>query len=109
MTTGQIGAWLVPVWGWKAIFLLGGIPGLLIALLVARLPESPRWLISKGRFREAEKIVEQMETSTNRRVQAAASSIPAPARGQAQRGGWREILSAFFLGGTPLRWVFCAC
>ena len=108
MTTGQIGAWLVPVWGWKAIFLLGGIPGLLIALLVARLPESPRWLISKGRFREAEKIVEQMETSTNRRVQAAASSIPAPARGQAQRGGWSEILSDFYRGRTLIVWILWA-
>ena len=50
MATGQIGAWLVPAFGWSSIFLLGGIPGLLITFLVARLPESPRWLISKGRI-----------------------------------------------------------
>jgi MFS transporter, putative metabolite:H+ symporter len=108
MTTGQIGAWLVPVWGWKSIFLLGGIPGLLITLLVARLPESPRWLISKGRFQEAGRIVEQMEASTNRRVPAAASSIPAPAYGQTQRGGWSELLSGFYRGRTLIVWILWA-
>src|SRR5208282_6027650 len=36
MATGQIGAILVPAFGWKTIFLLGGVPGLLITFLVAR-------------------------------------------------------------------------
>jgi putative MFS transporter len=108
MTTGQIGAWLVPVWGWQAIFLLGGVPGLLITLLVARLPESPRWLISKGRFQEAEKIVEQMEASTSRRVPTAASSIPAPSYAQTRRGGWSELLSDFYRRRTLVVWILWA-
>jgi putative MFS transporter len=108
MTTGQIGAWLVPVWGWKAIFLLGGVPGLLITLLVAHLPESPRWLISKGRLQEADKIVEQMEASTNRRVPAAVSSIPASTYGQTHRGGWSELLSGFYRGRTFIVWILWA-
>src|ERR1700726_2612315 len=77
MATGQIGAWLVPAYGWRSIFLLGGIPGLLITFLVARLPESPRGLISKGRIREAEAIVEQIEASTERRGPAATTSAAA--------------------------------
>src|SRR6202162_5263 len=28
MATGQIGAWIVPYWGWQSIFLLGALPGL---------------------------------------------------------------------------------
>jgi len=57
MATGQIGAWLVPIFGWKIMFLAGGIPGLLITGLVARLPESPRWLVSQGRLQDAEQII----------------------------------------------------
>ena len=61
MATSQTGVWVVPACGWKAMFLIGGIPGLVITFLLLRLPESPRWLISKGREEEAEKIVKQIE------------------------------------------------
>src|SRR5215813_2967903 len=47
MAAGQAGAWLVPAFGWQSIFLAGSIPCFVIAALLARLPESPRWLISK--------------------------------------------------------------
>src|ERR1700685_4405692 len=63
MATGQAGAWLVPLWGWQSMFLMGGIPCLVICVLLARLPESPRWLISQGRLGEAEAIVRQVEAS----------------------------------------------
>jgi putative MFS transporter len=108
MATGQIGAWIVPLWGWQAIFLFGGIPGLLIASLVARLPESPRWLISKGRFREAETIVEQIEASTERRVSPAAPSIPVATVGQVRRTGWSELLSGFYRRRTLIVWILWA-
>ena len=39
MATGQIGTLLVPLLGWKILFLIGGIPGLILAGLVARLPK----------------------------------------------------------------------
>src|SRR6266581_6281588 len=61
MTTSQAGALVVPLWGWQAMFLIGGIPGLIITWLLLRQPESPRWLISKGRIAEAEFVVKQIE------------------------------------------------
>jgi putative MFS transporter len=113
MATGQIGAWIVPSFGWSSIFLLGGIPGLLITFLVARLPESPRWLISKGRLREAEAIVEKIEASTSRRVPAAPTSagiatatvaLPTPVR----RGNWTELLSTMYRRRTLIVWLLWA-
>ena len=68
MATGQIGAIVVPALGWKAMFLAGAIPGLIVAVFVSRLPESPRWLIARGRLKEAETIIEQIEASTELRV-----------------------------------------
>ena len=108
MATGQIGAWLVPAFGWKFIFLLGGIPGLLITFLVAPLPESPRWLISQGRVQEAAAIVEQIEASTERRVPAAETSITAPAGSLTQRGRWTELLSKIYRGRTLVVWALWA-
>jgi len=108
MATGQIGAWMVPSFGWSSIFVLGGIPGLLVTLLVARLPESPRWLVSRGRIREAEVIVEQMEASTARRLAAATPSITAPAPSLTQHGKWSELLSGFYRGRTLIVWTLWA-
>ncbi len=108
MATGQLGAWFVPAFGWKSIFLLGGIPGLVIAFLVARLPESPRWLISKGRFQEAEAIVAQIEASTSRRVTAVLNASVASTPRLMQRGKWTELLSNFYRGRTLIVWVLWA-
>src|SRR3989442_10070590 len=66
MTTSQAAALVVPMWGWQTLFLIGGIPGLVITWLLLRLPESPRWLISKGRIAEAEFVVKQIEASAGR-------------------------------------------
>lgn len=109
MATGQIGAWLVPAYGWKSIFLLGGIPGLVITALVARLPESPRWLIAKGRLQEAEGIIQQIEASTGRRIPVAANSVaplaPAPAP-QDQR--WTGLFSRLYRQRTLIVWTLWA-
>ena len=75
MATGQIGAWVVPAFGWKAIFWIGGVPGLIVTFLVASLRESPRWLISRGRLSEAEAIIKEIEISSPHTV--AAERVPA--------------------------------
>ena len=61
MVTGQIGALVVPTLGWQVMFLIGGVPGLVIAALLLRLRESPRWLIGRGRLPEAEAIIREIE------------------------------------------------
>jgi putative MFS transporter len=63
MTTGQIGAVLVPSLGWQVMFLIGGIPGLLVTVLLLRLPESPRWLVSRGRVADADAVIRDMEAN----------------------------------------------
>jgi putative MFS transporter len=49
--------------GWRLIPLIGAIPALLIFLVRRTLPESVRFLLSRGRVEEAAKIVERLEAS----------------------------------------------
>lgn len=105
MAAGQAGAWLVPLWGWQAIFLIGGIPCLIIAVLVVRLPESPRWLISQGRLREAEEIVRQVENSAGQ-LPSVVAEVPITFK----KTRWREVLSNAYRRRTFVVWMlwFCA-
>lgn len=52
---------LIPVWGWRAALFLGAIPVLYALVLRWAALESPRYLQARGRRREAESIVQQVE------------------------------------------------
>ncbi len=53
---------LIPSLGWRSMFLAAGIPPLIIWILqLIYLPESPRWLESKGKYDEAEKVLAKYE------------------------------------------------
>jgi putative MFS transporter len=52
-----LGAFLAPVFGWRGLFAIGLLPALLTLLIRAWVPESPRWLIRKGRVDEARQSV----------------------------------------------------
>jgi putative MFS transporter len=114
MVTGQVAAVLVPLWGWKTMFLIGGLPGLLIAMLLLRLPESPRWLIGKGRLKEAEAVVAELEAASGKAAAVAGSPaatlperalVASPAKA---RGTWSELLSPTFRGRTLIVWALWA-
>jgi putative MFS transporter len=107
MAAGQLGAWLVPAFGWQAIFLIGSVPCLIITVLVARLPESPRWLISQGRLLEAAAIVKQMEASAGT---STSSPTPITPTAVARTTRWRELVSPSYRSRTLIVWTlwFCA-
>ncbi len=106
MATGQVGAWLVPAFGWQAIFLVGSIPCLVITVLMLRLPESPRWLISKGRLAEADATVTEMEATAGGALPSPLSVALPPASTQSTR--WGELLSSFYRGRTLIVWALWA-
>src|SRR5438093_1303045 len=61
MAAAMTAWWVVPHWGWRAMFLIGTLPGVLFLPLRWMLPESPRWLASRGRLEEADRVVANIE------------------------------------------------
>lgn len=48
---------------WRYMFVLGGLIALIVLYFRRRIPESPRWLVSRGRHEEAMRIVAGLERS----------------------------------------------
>lgn len=59
-----IGYLIIPTIGWRAMFAIVGVGALGVWVLRKKMPESPRWLESKGRFEEAEAILAGIEAET---------------------------------------------
>src|SRR5262249_13550279 len=55
MLAGFISWRLLPVIGWRGLFLVGLVPLVLVFMIRYWVPESPRWLIRIGRLEEARK------------------------------------------------------
>lgn len=105
LAAAQAGSLLVPNVGWQSMFLVGGIPGLLIVGFIWFLPESPRWLIGKGRFDEAEKIIEGIEASTDKRIVPKARPPVAAMAAAPRKAGMRELFSSFYRKRTLVVWA----
>ncbi|UXO88477.1 MULTISPECIES: MFS transporter [Bacillus] len=99
MISAQIGAFVVPSFGWKWMFLIGGIGGLIVFVFFFMLRESPRWLISKGRLDDAERIIEEIEASTDKRMPVAKQ-----VSSSTEKGDWKELFSTFYRKRTLIVW-----
>ncbi|HBU89730.1 MAG TPA: MFS transporter [Bacillus pumilus] len=99
MISAQIGAFVVPSFGWKWMFLIGGIGGLIVFVFFFMLRESPRWLISKGRLDEAERIIGEIEASTDKRMPVAKQVFSST-----EKGDWKELFSTFYRKRTLIVW-----
>lgn len=62
------GSWAISTFeletAWRVPFVIGGIPILSIYILHRYLPESPRWLMKRGRYAEVTELVERLEKSS---------------------------------------------
>ena len=100
LAAGLLGAWVVPEFGWRWMFVIGAIPALLVFPLRAQLPELPRFLLQRKKFDEAE-----------RSVAAIAPELPslAPRAGEVKPEARNTRRSGFFnrtwLVGAL--WFFC--
>ena len=90
--------------GWRWIFVAGSAGGAIIWWLRRQLPESPRWLESRGRFAEADAIVARLEGDD---VPAGDHHRPtSDKRATADGGALSLLFSPQYAGRTVVLWVF---
>jgi putative MFS transporter len=107
---GMAGFFLVPVYGWKAMFVLGLIPSALTIPLRWFMPESPRWLASKGRIAEADAVVKLLENSATRHGAVLQEPVMRPVDSRATAASdWRELFRGIYLKRTLMIWGLWMC
>ncbi len=60
------GLLIIPSFGWRWMFVITGVGALVVWYLRRALPESPRWLESKGHAEEAERVLAAIEAEVAR-------------------------------------------
>ncbi|GAU49671.1 hypothetical protein TSUD_91080 [Trifolium subterraneum] len=104
-------------YGWRVMLGIGAIPSIFLALAVLAMPESPRWLVAKGRLGEAKKVLYKISDSKEEAQQRLAdikeiAGIPLDCDDDIVsvtkvqgKGVWKEL----FLYPTPaVRHIFIA-
>jgi putative MFS transporter len=61
-----LGYALIPTVGWRWLFVIVGIGAVIVWYLRKKMPESPRWLESKGHLEEAERVMSEIEAEVSR-------------------------------------------
>jgi putative MFS transporter len=110
MFAGLIGSILVPAYGWKSMFVIGLVPAALTVPLQWFMPESPRWLASRGRLAEADAVVKDLEDDLTRRGIVLPEPVVRPVDPKATaKSDWRELFSGIYLKRTLMIWALWIC
>jgi len=110
MFAGMAGYFLVPIYGWQAMFIVGLVPSVLTIPLRYFMPESPRWLASKGRVSQASKVVTMLENDATRRGMILAQPVMRPIDAKAtSKSDWRELFKGIYLKRTLMIWGLWIC
>lgn len=84
----EVQRWLTET-GWRWMFATGALPSIVFGLLLLRLPESPRWLLEKGREDRAREILTRVAGAKFAQIECEAIRAAL----STERGTWAEVFS----------------
>jgi len=106
VASALVGYFVIPSIGWQVAFLIGAIPAFLIFLIRQSVPESPRYLMAKGRYEEAERIVRKLESSAGMITQSQPVIQETVSK---QKLPFKELLSSLYRRRTLTLWILWFC
>jgi putative MFS transporter len=109
--TAALAGWLIiPTLGWQWMFVIGAVPALLALVLRRLLPESPRWLASRGRFDEADRVLRGIESDiaarSGEKLPPVPDDVPPVPRAATRLG---DLFTGMYLRRTLTLWSLWFC
>ncbi len=101
----------IPIYGWHYAFIIGALPAVYVFFIRLHMPESVRYLLSKGRIAEAQKIVNDLEEKLgvvyngdfNSDAKAAVAETQEAKRDS--KVGLKDLWSTKYLSRTIMLWI----
>ncbi|HZK53371.1 MAG TPA: MFS transporter [Desulfosporosinus sp.] len=107
---GVLATAIVPHYGWRVCYAIGGVPLLYSIFLYFKMPESTYWLASKGRKEEAIKEIQRIEmTATGKCTDWDPNALVIPEK--PKQSGPKALFSKEYRSATAAIWImyFCGC
>jgi putative MFS transporter len=102
--------WIVPHLGWQWMFYVGAVPAVIALILRRMLPESPRWLASRGRLDDADRtmraIEDEVSKGSGKALPPLPTNIPPISR---ERARFAELFTSTYARRTLAIWVMWFC
>lgn len=103
-----MGALILPHFGWRIFYAVGGLPVFLIIAIKKYCPESARWLIANGEVSDAKKIIEKLELKawkTKKNIpNLIITNMPTNTENP-QKTSFFELFSKIYLKRTLTIWI----
>jgi putative MFS transporter len=109
LSAGLIGYFLVPIYGWQAMFIVGLAPAILTIPMRWLMVESPRWLLSVGRVEQASEIVARMENGLIRRGVSLDAPSPVVRQLDKSKSDIRELFKGIYFNRTLMLIALWVC
>ncbi|MGY3690810.1 putative MFS transporter [Bradyrhizobium sp. USDA 3240] len=106
-----LGYFIVPAYenGWRIVLVITAIPVVMLLWWRRSLPESPRWLESRGRVKEAEAVLDKVEASFAREGRVLPAPVAEPAAPAVSSGTLLSNFAALLAGRqariTTMTWI----
>jgi putative MFS transporter len=110
LLTSVVAAVLVPRFGWRCMFYLGALPGLLMCFIGGAVPESPRWLVLRSSAIKSRAVMSRIESAVGKQHTgpraAAGLAVCQPIN---QNARFAELFSSAYLVRTVCVWILMFC
>jgi MFS transporter, AAHS family, 4-hydroxybenzoate transporter len=101
---GFLAAWMIPLWGWRSVLMLGGIaPLVLTSLMIFVLPESIRYMVAKRQPLEKIRVV--LMHISSEAANATSFGMTEHAVATEGRTGAALVISAAYVVGSLMLWM----